>query len=255
MDNSAGYRGGAIDAGPAVPSFQVSRSGFVGNSSNQAIAAAINFHGSTSAGSNPGVIENSTFSGNHTPHSNGHGILAVHAGTLHLRNSTLAHNRTATGSTAAAGQGGAIWVGPATVHIDSTLFANNTHGRAGLRVDIAPSSNPNRVLHVSHSLPHTTPAAGLINGSNVGNQFDTGALLQPLTIDAGPGFVPLHPIPPDSPAIDAGSNPANLATDQRGRGYPRRVDLIPCRSPQLARSDVGAYEYRTDTIFCHGFQI
>lgn len=255
MDNFAGYHGGAIDAGPAVPSFRVSRSGFVGNSSNQAIGAAINFHGSISTDSSPGVIENSTFSGNHTAHPNGHGVIAVHAGTLYLRNSTLAYNRTANGSTGAPNEGGALWIGAATVHVDSTLFAHNTHGSAGQRVDFAPSSNPDRVFNVSHSLLHTTPVAGLINGANVGNQFDTDALLQPLTIDAGPGFVPLHPIPLDSPAIDAGSNPANLATDQRGPGYPRSVDLIACRSPQLARSDVGSYEYRTDTIFCDGFQI
>ncbi len=253
MDNDAAYQGGAIEAGPTVASFHIARSALVGNSSNQAIAAAIGFAGSDNPGDSPGVIENTTLSANHTAHSNGRGILAVKTGTLHLRNSTLAFNRTATGASAAPSEGGAVWVGAATLHIDSSVFAFNTHGNAGARVDIAPSSYSARVLNVSHSLLHTNPG-GLINGIDTANLFDTDARLHPLTIDAGPGFVPLHPIGLDSPAIDAGSNPANLATDQRGAGYPRRVDLVPCRDPQLARSDIGAFEYRTDTIFCHGFQ-
>ena len=254
IDNKANYHGGAIEAGPSVKSFRVSRSAFVGNSGNQAIGAAIDYSGSDSAANSPGVIENSTFSGNHTPHSNGYGILAVRTGTLYLRNSTLAFNRTATGTSVAPNEGGVVWVGQATLHIDSSLFAFNTHGSSGMRVDIAPSSYPDRVINVSHSLLHTHPGT-LMNGINTGNQFNTDAHLEALTIAAGPGFVPLHPIPLNSPAIDAGSNPANLATDQRGPGYPRRVDLVSCRSPQFARSDVGAFEYRTDTIFCHGFQV
>ncbi len=253
LDNYASYYGGAIEAGPSVQSFRVSRSAFVGNSSDQGVGAAIRYSGSDSVGNSPGVIENSTFSGNHTPHSNGRGILAINVGTLYLRNSTLAFNRTATGSAVAPNEGGAVWVGSASLHIDSTLFSQNTHGSGGMLVDIAPASYPSSVLNVSHSLMHTNPG-GLINGTNVGNQFNTHARLEPLTLTAGPGFVPVHPIPRDSPAINAGSNPANLATDQRGPGYPRTVDLLPCRSPGLARTDVGAFEYRTDTIFCHGFE-
>ena len=253
LENYASYYGGAIEAGPSVQSFRVSRSAFVGNSSDQGVGAAVRYSGSDSVGNSPGVIENSTFSGNHTPHSNGRGILAITTGTLYLRNSTLAFNRTATGSAVAPNEGGAVWVGSASLHIDSTLFSQNTHGSGGALVDIAPTSYPSGVLNVSHSLMHSNPG-GLINGINIGNQFNAHARLEPLTINAGPGFVPVHPIPHDSPAINAGSNPANLSTDQRGPGYPRTVDLLPCRSPSLARTDVGAFEYRTDTIFCHGFE-
>jgi hypothetical protein len=45
--------------------------------------------------------------------------------------------------------------------------------------------------------------------------------------------VQTHPLLPDSPAIDAGSNPDGLATDQRGAGFPREVD---------AAADIGALE-------------
>lgn len=251
LDNTSYFAGGAISAATTMPSFHVTRSSFVGNSAQEPMGAAIDFGGSTSPGTTPGLIENSTFSANFTPHSNGRGILSVTGGTLNLRNSTLAWNRTATGSHVSESDGGVIWVGNATVNIESTLFSHNTHGLG--RVDISPSSSPMRTLNVSRSLLHTTPAAGLINGTNTGNQFATDALLLPLEVE-GSGFAPVHPIPVNSPAIDAGSNPANLTTDQRGPGYPRTGDLIACRSPSLARTDVGAYEFRTDTIFCSGFQ-
>ena len=255
LDNASYFAGGAINAGTTMPTFRVSRSSFVGNSTDQPLGAAISYGGSTSPGTTPGVIENSTFSGNFTPHSNGRGIIAINSGALYLRNSTLALNRTATAGTASAGDGGAIWVGGAEVHIESTLFAHNTHGPDGSfsRVDISPSSSPTRTLHLTRSLLHTTPAAGLINGVHTNNLYDTDAQLQPLVLD-GPGIAPVHPVAQDSPAIDAGSNPASLAADQRGPGYPRTVDLVACRHPSFARADVGAYEYRTDTIFCHGFE-
>lgn len=254
LDNASDYTGGAISAGTTMPSFHVTRSSFVGNASGQPMGAAISFGGATDAGSSPGVIENSTFSGNLTPHSNGRGILSVNSGVLHLRNSTLAYNRTASIGTAAAGYGGAVWVGDAILHVESTLFAHNTHGGDGnFRVDISPASDPGRTINVSDSLLHTTPEAGLINGIDSGNQYDTDAQLLPLAVE-GPGLALVHPLAQDSPAVDAGSNPATLATDQRGSGYPRTVDLVACRHPSLARTDVGAWEYRTDTIFCHGFE-
>ncbi|HEX7769026.1 MAG TPA: choice-of-anchor Q domain-containing protein [Dokdonella sp.] len=255
IDNASHFAGGAINAGTTMPSFRVARSSFIGNSTQEPLGAAISFGGSTGAGSAPGVIENSTFSGNFTPHAGGRGIVAVNSGTLYLRNSTLAYNRTATQGSATAGDGGAVWVGGATLHIDSTLFSHNTHGTdaAFARVDLSPSSSPLRILNVSRSLLHTTPPGGLVNGVDSENLFDTDADLLPLVVE-GEGFAPVHPLPATSPAIDAGSNPASLATDQRGRGHPRTVDLVPCRHPSFARTDIGAYELRTDTIFCHGFE-
>ena len=255
LGNASHFAGGAISAGTTMPSFRVARSSFVGNSTLEPLGAAIYYGGSSSVGTMPGVIENSTFSGNFTPHSNGRGIVAVTSGTLYLRNSTLAWNRTATTGSASASDGGALWMGAATVHVDSTLFSHNTHGPDDSfpRVDISPSSSSSRLLHVANSLLHSTPPAGLINGVDSGNLFGTDAQLLPLAVEGG-GNAPIHPVPVDSPAIDAGSNPAALATDQRGQGYPRTVDLVACRHPSHARTDVGAYEYRTDTLFCHGFE-
>ncbi len=254
LDNAADYSGGAISAGTTMPSFHVTRSSFVGNSSGQPHGAAIIFGGASDAGTTPGVIENSTFSGNFTEHTNGRGIIAVGSGVMYLRNSTLAYNDTASLGNAAPGYGGAVWVGDAILHVESTLFAHNTHGgNENFRVDISPASYPGRTINVSRSLLHTTPETGLINGIDSDNQYDTDAQLLPLAI-AGSELAAVHALAQGSPAIDAGSNPAQLATDQRGPGYPRTVDLVACRHPSLARTDIGAWEYRTDTIFCYGFE-
>lgn len=249
--NSTTYSGGAISAGYDMPAFRIARSSFVDNRSGQPTGAAIvlGWPGGGPDGT-PAVIENSTFSGNYTHHGNGRGIIAVNGGTLNLRNSTVADNHTALNAAIpASGEGGAIWVGKARGNIVSTLFWNNTHG--GALVDLGPSPYLDATFNVSHSLLHSTPEAGLINGISVGNQLATNALLQPL-VNAGTADTPVHPIPAYSTAVDAGSNPANLATDQRG--HARTVDLIPCRSPQLALTDVGAYELGGDTIFCYGFE-
>src|SRR5690606_9196657 len=190
LENTSHFAGGAINAGTTMPSFHVARSSFIGNASQEPQGAAIYYGGATSEESLPGVIENSTFSGNSTPHSAGRGIVTVNSGTLYLRNSTFAYNETANGGSVSAGDGGAVWVGNATLYVDSTLFAHNTHGNAGMRVDISPSSYPGSTIHVSNSLLHTTPATGLISGANVGNQFDVDAQLLPLVVE-GTGFAPV----------------------------------------------------------------
>jgi hypothetical protein len=47
------------------------------------------------------------------------------------------------------------------------------------------------------------------------------------------GATRTHAIPPNSPAIDAGANPGQLATDQRGGEFVRAFDGV---------ADIGAYE-------------
>ena len=67
-------------------------------------------------------------------------------------------------------------------------------------------------------------------------------LLQPLANNGGP--TPTLALSIGSPAIDVGSNPLLLATDQRGAGF-RRVS-----GPH---ADIGAFE-TADTIFIDGFE-
>ena len=258
LQNEAFHTAGGLDAG-TMSTFRISRSAFVGNITGQPYGGAIEYAGATDAGAPAGVIENSTFSANKALHDAGRAsAISLESGALSVRNSTFAFNQTSP-DLPPVGEGGTIHVPAtnATLNLDSTLFAHNTHGNAGMLVDISHSGNGGSspsVLNLTDSLLHTMPAAGVINGSNLRNQFATDALLQPLTVDLGRNFVPAHPIPLDSPAIDAGSNPANLTTDQRGPGFARAIDANACHRPLVARADVGAFEYRGDTIFCHGFE-
>ena len=57
-------------------------------------------------------------------------------------------------------------------------------------------------------------------------------MLAPLAFNSG--TTRTHALLAGSPAIDAGSNPLNLTTDQRGLAFPRAVSAI---------ADIGAFEY------------
>jgi hypothetical protein len=64
-----------------------------------------------------------------------------------------------------------------------------------------------------------------------GNLFGVDPLLGPLQNNGG--STRTHALLPGSPAINAGSNPLGLATDQRGADFPREAG---------GRADIGAYE-------------
>lgn len=254
--NTATLSGAAMNVG-TMSQLTIRRSAFVDNwLSSQTEGGAIYFAGVTDAGSAENLIENTTFSGNISQHDSGRGsALAVASGNLTVRNSTFAHNRTSPDTTGTPNAGGALWVsnGASTrVTVQSTLFADNTHGNGGNAVDLSRlGGGGESTLAVDHSLFGAMPAIGVITQPGTGN-FEADAQLLPLAM-AG-GSTPVHPLPLSSPAVDAGSNPANLATDQRGTGFARAVDADACHRPLVARADIGAYEYRADTIFCYGFE-
>jgi hypothetical protein len=74
-----------------------------------------------------------------------------------------------------------------------------------------------------------------------------------LWVDSGPplayhgGGQRTHALLSTSPAVDVGSNPGSLTTDQRGNGFAREV---PTGLP-----DIGAYERQVndDEVFYAGF--
>ncbi|MFC4821401.1 choice-of-anchor Q domain-containing protein [Dokdonella ginsengisoli] len=252
--NIAEHTGGGILA-DTMESFTMSRSALVENMTGQPLGGGIYFAGVTDAGSAENVIENTTFSGNVSAHQFGKGSgLAVWSGNMTVRNSTFAFNATGPDTAAGAGAGGALWVSAGTttrVTVQSTLFSGNTHGNADGSIDLTrDTGTPVSTLNVDHSLFQTLPAIGVITNATANLEGD--ALLADLTTAHG-GLTPVHPIPADSPAIDAGTNPGNLTTDQRGAGFARTIDFNPCRRPLVNRTDIGAYEYRGDTIFCYGF--
>ncbi|NCT68590.1 MAG: hypothetical protein GXC76_13265 [Rhodanobacteraceae bacterium] len=252
--NSASLSGGGMNAG-TMTNLTISRSAFVGNAvTSQTEGGGIYFAGVTDAGSAENVIENSTFSGNRSQHQFGRGsALAVYSGNLTVRNSTFANNVTSPDtSPGAPNAGGALWVSNGTstrVTVQSTLFNGNTHGNAGMPSDLTRLiGTPESTLNVDHSLFKVTPAIGVI--TNASANIEADALLQPLTLAHG-GLTPVHPIPRNSPAVDKGANPGNLATDQRGAGFVRTWSDPNNRN---GVADIGAYEHRGDTIFFGDFE-
>ena len=254
-NNDASLRGGGMLAG-TMTSLQISRSAFVGNRlTNQLEGGALYFEGTTETGAPQNFIENSTFSGNSTAHESSRGsAIAVAQGNMTVRNSTIAFNKTAPNLTPNASGGGALWVnngGTTRVTVQSVLFQGNTHGNSSLPNDLSrlTGGSPGSTLAVDHAAFSQLPDAGVITAFGAGN-LAVDAQLQALTWSQG-GLTPLHPLPRTSPVIDQGSNPANLATDQRGTGFirgwsdPRNRNGAP---------DIGAYEVRGDAIFVGDFE-
>jgi fibronectin-binding autotransporter adhesin len=237
---SGGY-GGGIFAGEET-SFLLSDSTVSGNSAARGGGGIFvsNSLGGTSAGSV--TIRNTTIAEN-TAASDGGGIewdFAV--GTMVIQNSTIADN-TAGNSIGfpRPGEGGGIAVlaagglPPPTLLLQSTVVAANVGLlRPDPGPDIVSTYPPSSViLTADHSLIGVADNVPL--SSNSANNL-TGTLAAPLdpklalaTNNGGttPTAAPLR----GSPLLDAGSNPANLTTDQRGQ--PRVTGSAP---------DIGAVE-------------
>ncbi len=203
----------------------------------------------------PAVLRNTTISGNRSDFGSGAGLLLSGSGAdpmpgrtalVTLQNATVANNSSgeSSGLTGGAYAGGLYYdgnPGPASsktgLEIDSTLFAGNTamfnnsitHRDLGAQNSTTPIG--------SHNLSR---AIG-VGGSNY--QVDMGGgdlatcdpLLGALGDNGGPTLT--HALLAGSCALDAGSNPDGLATDQRGAGFPRVVGSAP---------DIGAWEGQGD---------
>jgi predicted outer membrane repeat protein len=251
-NNTADHTGGGIWASTAS-SFKVSRSAFVDNATGQPNGGGIYFAGVTDFGSPVNFIENTTFSGNESLHQVGRGsALAIASGNMTIRNSTFAFNKTAPNEAPGAEAGGALWVGGGStteVKLQSDLFAGNTHGNAGLLFDVYRESGGSQSkIDVANSAFQTQPDVTTLNGSVTAPMFDTDPQLAPLESS---GLTMIHPLPATSPVLDHGMNPASLATDQRGPGFPRAAASTEGGE---AVTDIGAYEYRTDRIFFGDFE-
>ncbi len=195
------------------------------------------------------VIQNSTVSGNVVNHDGGRGSgVALSEGTLWLRNSTVAYNRAPNAANNDATLGGGVYVaeGGHTVNLVSTLVADNTRGAFNVPSEIARGIGIEGTLvstiNASHSLFRNVPEPGVLNGTDVADVIGADPLLLPLADNGGP--TPTHALGTGSPACERGANPSGLATDQRGSGFSRGYGAV----------DIGAYEYRGDTIFFGDFE-
>jgi predicted outer membrane repeat protein len=175
-------------------------------------------------GGNNTTISNSTFSGNTANVESGRqgGAVFFYNQPVTIRNSTF------TGNTALGGVGGAITLYGASLTLQSTIVANNTDSSGPRDIFASNSDRFSFSIVADHSL--------IFNGGGVvpvdpTNLLGVNPLLGPLANNGGP--TQTHALLFGSPAIDAGSNPAALAFDQRGAGFPRTLG---------AQTDIGAFE-------------
>ncbi len=206
--------------------------------------------------SSPVTVNSSTISNNSTQQLLGGGIMVTGAVPLTITNSTISGN-TAT-------KGGGIYANNnAQINISNSTIAYNSGGYAG-GIDIAScSSFTLRSSIIAKNLvtggSPTSTNSDLVSACFVAGAPDSlvgvhGTLLPTGTRSGDPGLTPLaanggwvktHALLPTSQAIDHGSNPQNLTTDERGNGFPR---------VQGTAADIGAYERNPDEIFYNGFQ-
>ncbi len=172
-----------------------------------------------------------TVSGN-TAATQGGGIYVEGLNTVEITNSTVALN------TAGVAGGGLFLDGVAVdVYLESTIVATNVQGAT------TPSDVNGTVRNTSqfNLIGVDTGLTGITDGTD-DNQIGTAAtpinpLLGPLANNGGP--TQTHDLLLGSPAINAGSNPDTLTTDQRGAGFPRTVG---------GQTDIGSVELQDASL-------
>ena len=230
--NAGGILASSLDAGPVViDSCTVS-----GNTSGEDGGGIDAFasYGLT-------TIQNSTISGN-TASGNGGGILANSVnGTMAIQNSTITGNISDSDSNGS-GAGGGIFSTVGPVSVQSTIIAGN-----GDNSGTAPDINGIGASNITNSLIGDNTGSGLAevpvgttdpsgNGNIIGDPNGQGTIDAGLNLLADNGGPTLTcALAATSPAVDMGSNPANLTYDQRGAGFDRVIGSAP---------DMGAYEFK-----------
>jgi hypothetical protein len=181
-------------------------------------------------------IVDSTISGNVSSATGGAGIISGNIA-YELVNSTVANNTAAPTRTGglAASSGDTYPVSGSRTHrpslaFTSSILANNSSTGGDFAANnngfIPSMSIASNASLIRHACP---PPSCTLSFVGSGNLFGVDPLLGPLQNNGGPTRT--HALLPGSPAINAGSNPLGLATDQRG-------------SPREAggRADMGSYE-------------
>ena len=180
----------------------------------------------------PLAMSNSTISGNHSSaaaHAYSGGVVA---------SMPTISNSTITANTAARNGGGLTlynsYDSSFTPSVASTIIAGN------IATDDPQNADVFTYIVYAVNGDHNLVIAGSDAIWATDTPLNADPQLLPLAFNGGP--TKTHALPPGSPAIDAGSNPLDLDTDQRG--YARVVG---------AAADIGAYELDTDRIFASGF--
>ena len=144
-----------------------------------------------------------------------------------IQNSTIARNSANCQTALSVGAYTGSANGPinGSVAVDSSILGREVAG--GVK-DVIYSSEPNKIT-LTKTLIEDNAGAMSAQCTTNGNLCNTNPLLDVLALNGGP--TPTMRLLPGSPALNAGSNPANLTTDQRGAA--RVVG---------AAADMGAFE-------------
>jgi hypothetical protein len=194
--NTAGIGGGGLYFSNCN-SMLMTGSTVSGNSAANGSGGGIDMVGS--AGATGSTIRNCTISGNSCQQNGGGIAVSGLAAPLNLQNTTL------TANTAASSAGGISADSTSTVSIVSTVVSGNSN------INAPDISSPGTV-NVNWSAIGSLKGFTLSGANNL--PIGVNVKLGPLANNGGPTLTRMPA--PDSPLIDQGSNPANVATDQRG---------------------------------------
>ncbi|MEB3211050.1 MAG: right-handed parallel beta-helix repeat-containing protein [Leptolyngbyaceae bacterium] len=171
------------------------------------------------------TVKNSTISGN-SAEGKGGGLLNDFNAGVNIQNTTITDN------TAPDNQGSGIAqeeydLSDPPIDVVSSIIAGNTNsdvdfvGDDSLRSFVSLGNNLIGTGNAVTDFDHASDLVGIVD-PGLGGLADNGGPTQ------------THALLPGSPAIDAGSNPDGLATDQRGNGFDRVVN---------GQADIGAFEF------------
>ena len=184
--------------------------------------------------SNPSTLRDMTISGNQASGAAG-GIFCAQP--LGIENSTIADNL--------ADFDAGLYLSETNAELHSTIVANNASDDGLTPSDIGGSSGA--FLSGSHNL---ILASAL---SVPAGTLSVDPKLAPLA-DNGGGIL-THALLRGSPAIDAGENPNNLATDARGY-LCTEINCFPYDRTFGPSTDIGAFEFGSpDKIFISDFEL
>ena len=207
-------------------------------------------------------VVQSTVSGNNTA-ANGGGIYNTNYSNLEIIQSTISDN--------SANNGGGIFnygdgfaAGPGNTAISNSTITNNsaesgsgiTNNRNPIKVTstiIAQNEGSRDLAGISSFISNGNNligngdgASGFVNNENNDLVGTSGNAIDPLlgTLQDNGGATPTIALLDGSRAIDAGSNPLELTTDQRGESFPRTEDGD---NDSVAVTDIGAFEANAGT--------
>ncbi|MEG3894700.1 MULTISPECIES: choice-of-anchor Q domain-containing protein [unclassified Microcoleus] len=168
------------------------------------------------------TITNSTISGNSATQFGGGIYNGSSVGTANITNSTISNN------TATNGGGIAQKNATAKITIGNSIVAGNTSptgAEANITAGTFTSSGNNLVGQNNSAGGFTTIASDILLPGAISTAISALA--------NNGGLTQTHALVGGSPAIDAGTNPNSLTTDQRGTGFNRVFSTA---------TDIGAYE-------------